>query len=118
MTLATSGPPRIPLESVPARGPGSVRRTMHVDVGPRTDWGVALPIVAGARDLRSSGEGDLPQVLGEARLEAGFDTERRLVSLEARPPAPWTSHLLGTRAGGGFRRRLDELVPPEDRQSL
>ena len=117
MNAGTSDTPRRPLESVPARRPGSVRRTMHVDVGARTEWGVALPIVGGARDLRTGGDGD-STVLAEARIEAAFDPERRLVSASSTPPVDWLEDVVGTRAGGGFRRRLDEVVPESDAGSL
>lgn len=110
-------PPRRPLEAVPARQPGSVRRSMHVDVGARTEWGASLPIVSGARDLRTDPDGSVT-VLAEARVEAGFDPARCLVEARSTPPVAWLDDLIGTRAGGGFRRRLDELVPPADAGSL
>ena len=90
---------------------------MHVDVGARTEWTVALPIVGGARDLRTGPDGSTT-VLAEARVEAAFDTGRRLVELQSTPAVDWLDDLIGTRAGGGFRRRLDEVVPPEEAGSL
>ncbi|MHB8680642.1 MAG: DUF2889 domain-containing protein [Acidimicrobiales bacterium] len=119
MSLGTTDPPRRPLESVPPRAPGSVRRTMHVDVGARIEWGVALPVCGGARDLLTPLDPSSdPVVEAAAHLEAAFDTERRLVELAASPPPAWLGALIGTRAGGGFRRRLEELVPSEDAGSL
>src|SRR5579871_1570380 len=90
---------------------------MHVDVGARTEWGVALPILGGARDLRTARDGSV-SVLAEARIEAAFDAERRLVSASSTPPVDWLEDVVGTRAGGGFRRRLDEVVPESDAGSL
>jgi hypothetical protein len=90
---------------------------MHVDVGARTEWALPLPIVGAARDLRTGPDGSTT-VLAEARVEAAFDTGRALVELHATPPFDWLDELVGTRAGGGFRRRLDEVVPPEDAGSL
>ena len=119
-TSSTSGwdpPPRRPLDAVPARRPGSVRRSMHVDVGARTEWGAALPIVSGARDLRTAPDGSVT-VLAEARVEAAFDPARCLVEARSTPPVDWLDDLIGTRAGGGFRRRLEELVPPSEAGSL
>lgn len=94
-----------------ARRPRSLRRTTHVDVGARTGWGAELSISGGARDLRTgTGIGD-PEVLGEAVLEAAFDGDRQLAALRTDPAEPWAQELTGARAGGGFRRRLNEVVP-------
>lgn len=90
---------------------------MHVDVGARTEWTVPLPIVGVARDLRTGADGRAT-VLGQARVEAGFDAARQLVELRSDPEVDWSADLIGTRAGGGFRRRLDEVVPAEDAGSL
>jgi hypothetical protein len=92
---------------------------MHVDVGARTAWGVALPMAGAARDIRTGAHGpDDVTVVAEASVEAGFDATRRLVSLDATPPAPWVAALVGATAGGGFRRRLDEAMPPDEAGSL
>jgi hypothetical protein len=84
-----------------------------------------------ARDLRTGVEGadgqggDRPDdgphaatVLAEVRVTAGFDISRRLESLTTTPSAPWTAAVIGTRAGGGFRRHLEDVVPPEEARSL
>lgn len=91
---------------------------MHVDVGARQGWGVPLPISGAARDLRTGPPEGLPQVLDEVHVRAAFDGERSLVELDCEPPVPWASDLLGTRAGGGFRRRLGEVVPDASGRSL
>ncbi len=108
-----------PLAAVPARRPGSVRRTMHVDVGSRAEFGAALSLVGAARDLRTGPDGGTDvTVLAEASVAAGFDEGRRLVTLVTSPVARWTADLVGARAGGGFRRLLDSAGPPDDRSSL
>ncbi len=91
---------------------------MHVDVGARTGWGVALPMFGAARDLATGRGGPDVTVVAEASVEAGFDGGRTLVSLETTPVAPWCAGVVGARAGGGFRKRLDELMPPEEAGSL
>jgi hypothetical protein len=92
---------------------------MHVDVGPRGQWSSPLAMEGAARDLRTGADGDDDvTVLGRARVTAGFDVARRLESIVAEPEAPWTAALVGTRAGGGFRRHLDEVVPPQEAGSL
>ena len=91
---------------------------MHVDVGVRSAWGSALPMQGTARDLYTPhGEGS-PAVLDEATVEAEFDSDRRLVALRSEPASAWTAALLGARAGGGFRRSLDDVVPPGEGHSL
>src|SRR5579872_6324792 len=117
MSLGTSAP-RLPLTSLVTRAPGSVRRTMHVDVGARTGWGVDLEMSGAARDLQTRANADAPEVLAAAEAHAAFDGERALVSLECDPLAPWAAALVGARAGGGFRKRLEELVPEEQARSL
>ena len=92
---------------------------MHVDVGRRGSWSSPLTIEAAARDLRTGPAGpDHVVVLAEAAVTAGFDETRRLDTLVTEPGAAWTAELVGTRAGGGFRRRLDEIVPADESTSL
>ena len=91
---------------------------MHVDVGVRSAWGAPLPMRGKARDLHTPDGEELPSVLDEAAVEAEFDSDRRLVALASDPPATWTGAILGARAGGGFRRSLDEVVPPAEGHSL
>lgn len=117
MTTGTSAPRR-PLVRLAPRRLHSVRRTMHVDVGARTGWGAELSISGGARDLRTHLDGARPEVLAEAALEADFDGERQLAAVRTVPDDLWAQQLVGARAGGGFRRRLDEVVPPSESRSL
>ena len=104
---------------------------MHVDVGPRGEWSSPLAMEGAARDMRtgpiggeggsehSSGRGaEHGSVLAEVHVSAGFDVSRRLESLVTSPAAPWTEALIGARAGGGFRRHLEEVVPPAESSSL
>jgi hypothetical protein len=100
---------------------------MHVDVGPRGEWSSPLAMEGAARDLRTeprgTDDGSEPRpergsVLAEVHVSAGFDVSRRLESLATSPAAPWTEALIGSRAGGGFRRHLEEVVPPAEASSL
>ena len=91
---------------------------MHVDVGVRSAWGAPLPMRGMARDVRTPHGDGPPSVLDEATVDAEFDTGRRLVALRSDPGADWTGALLGARAGGGFRRSLDEAVPAAEGHSL
>jgi hypothetical protein len=110
---------RQPLATVIARAPGSVRRTMSIDIGPRRGFSAALDMTGRARDIRTGWKGpDDVAVLAEASVAAGFDTARNLVSLETTPAATWAHDLIGARAGGGFRRHLSTVVPDAEAGSL
>ncbi len=93
---------------------------MHVDVGPRGEWSSPLAMEGAARDLRTgpADRGEGASVLAEVHVTAGFDISRRLESLDTSPAAPWTDALIGARAGGGFRRHLEEVVPEAEAGSL
>jgi DUF2889 family protein len=91
---------------------------MHVDVGARMAWGASLPLVGGARDLRTTADPDAPEVVAEAHVQAGFDPERQLVELHTLPEPEWVTQLIGVRAGGGFRKRLAQAVPADEATSL
>jgi hypothetical protein len=92
---------------------------MHVDVGARGEWSSPLAMEGAARDLRTGAGGPHDAaVLAEARVSAGFDVSRRLESLSTTPAASWAEALVGARAGGGFRRHLDEVVPDAEAGSL
>ena len=41
--------------------------------------------------------------------------ERRIISIEANPPRPALSRLVGERGGGGLRKVLEQVVPEERR---
>ncbi len=107
-----------PLPGVPGRREGTIRRTMHIDVGHRPGPGSALPMAGAARDLVTPAGPGGPTVLAEVAMTAGFDEGRTLVQLETTPDAAWAAGLVGTRAGGGFRRHLDGLTPAGEARSL
>jgi hypothetical protein len=124
VTVGTDGSPgvfgpRDPLCEVPSLTPRTIRRTMHVDVGPTTDWfsGGELLIEGAARDVHgraaaTAGESEAgSDTLAAAHLSARFDSARVLVALETDPRADWADAMLGRRAGGGFRKQLAELSP-------
>jgi len=119
VTSLTPTSPREPLDSVVARAPGSLRRTMSIDIGPRRGFSAALDMTGRARDLATGHGGpDDVAVVAEASVTAGFDTARNLVSLETTPAAAWVDGLIGARAGGGFRRHLAAVVPGAEAGSL
>ncbi len=87
--------------------PLTLRRTMHVDVGPANEWfgGGELEISGSARDVRGL------ETLATGSVKTRFDRKRVLVALETDPPAPWAEAMVGQRAGGGFRKELDQVAP-------
>ncbi|HVA07735.1 MAG TPA: hypothetical protein VNG12_13435, partial [Acidimicrobiales bacterium] len=87
MTRGTPVAPSAPLTDVPDRAAGSIRRTMHVDVGPRGEWSSPLAMEGAARDLHTDEQH--ATVLAEVQVTAGFDISRRLESLTTTPSAPW-----------------------------
>lgn len=108
-----------PLPGVPERRPGALRRTMSIDIGPRRGFSAALDMTGSARDIRTGPLGpDDVSVLAEASVAAGFDRSRQLATLDTGPAAAWAQKLIGARAGGGFRRHLDNVVPEAEAGSL
>jgi hypothetical protein len=112
---------RDPLRSVPELLDGTLRRTMHVDVGPAAAWAVKgrdLELAGSARDVRGGSEVGSPIVVNQASIRARFDSGRVLVALETEPEAAWAETMVGQRSGSGFRRYLDEATPPGAGSSL
>jgi hypothetical protein len=108
-----------PLPTVPVRRAGALRRTMSIDIGPGRGFRSTLDMTGMARDISTgSGGADDATVLGDASVVAVFDTKHQLTSLETAPAASWAQALVGTRAGGGFRRHLDQVVPAAEAGSL
>jgi hypothetical protein len=73
-------------------------------------------VLACGRDLWTGPGGD-GETFGEARIEAAVDfvNGRLLKSIRARPPQPSVERLVGLAASGGFRRAVDETIPPGER---
>ncbi len=105
---------RDPLRAVPALTVSTLRRTMHVDVGPANEWfgGGELQIDGAARDVRgrSRANGGF-ETLATGSVSARFDRKRVLDHLETDPVTSWADAMVGERAGGGFRRKLAEIAP-------
>jgi hypothetical protein len=100
------------LTSLPDPAPGTVRRTVSLEISPDLDWSAGLRVTAFARDLLV-GVGDRV-VLRAARMIVTLDTASRVTGLESALPAAVTEPLIGAAAVSGFRARLaalDELDP-------
>jgi hypothetical protein len=100
------------LTSLPDPAPGTVRRTVSLEVCPDGDWSAGLRVAASGRDLLVTGGGSL--VLGAARMSVTIDGASRVTSIESDLPVAVTDPLIGATAVRGFRARLavlDELDP-------
>lgn len=105
-------PIREPLGPAPLRRPGSVRRTMSIDVtwpdGPEG----AGRFLGRCRDLLTPADGSEPRVLAEAEtvVEA---FQRQVRTITANPPPVHLQDLVGARAGGHLRVGLARVMPEE-----
>jgi hypothetical protein len=118
------------LTSLPDPAPGTVRRTVSLEISPDPDWSAGLRVTAFARDLfvaagHAAGTSDgVPMpggpmpggsvVLRAVRMGVTIDTASRVTGIESELPAAVTDPLIGAAAVGGFRARLaalDELDP-------
>jgi hypothetical protein len=100
------------LTSLPDPAPGTVRRTLSLEVSPDGDWSAGLRITASGRDLLVAGGGSV--VLGAVRMSVTVDPASRVTGFESELPAAVTDPLIGATVVRGFRARLavlDELDP-------
>src|ERR1700733_2440297 len=101
------------LTSLPDPAPGTVRRTLSVEVSPDGDWSAGLRVTASGRDLLVGG-GGADRVLRTARMTVTVDAASRVTGVESELAAAVTDPLIGATVVRGFRARLavlDELAP-------
>jgi hypothetical protein len=110
--------PAHPLASSPARGPGSARRTTSIDTSRPEGLRRNSVVDARARDLFTDSSGRaLPEQAQSCR--AHIAPNRKLLSIEADPPEPRLSQLIGLPVGPGFRASMAEILPDHaQRQTL
>jgi len=91
-----------PTGSTPARAPGSVRRSSHIDML----WGAdgRLTIEAGARDVVDDG------VVAAGRVRAGIGAANRVEWIETDPVLGGADGLVGLSASAGFRAATRRLM--------
>jgi hypothetical protein len=102
------------LTSLPGLAPGTVRRTVSLEISPDPDWSAGLRVTALGRDLLAGGPDD-SRVLRVTRMTVTIDTASRVTGIESALPASVTEPLIGAGAASGFRARLaglDGLDPP------
>jgi hypothetical protein len=103
------------LTSLPGPAPGTVRRTISLEISPDPDWSAGLRVTALGRDLLAGGESGGSRVLRVTRMTVTIDTASRVTGIESALPASVTEPLIGAGAASGFRARLaglDGLDPP------
>ncbi|HEX4430763.1 MAG TPA: DUF2889 domain-containing protein [Frankiaceae bacterium] len=103
--------PHNPADTIPARRPGSARRTSTVD-NLRPD-GVLGPLnLRGyARDLVTGTAGATTERTCSLAAEVDFTGGRILTRIESDPAEPRLSALLGARVSAGFRGLVGQAVP-------
>jgi hypothetical protein len=100
------------LTSLPDPAPGTIRRTLSLEVSPDGDWSAGLRVTASGRDLLVTDGGS--RVLGATRMSVTIDAASRVTDIESELPAAVTDPLIGATAVSGFRAKLaglDELDP-------
>jgi hypothetical protein len=103
-----------PVELVtPARRPGSVRRTSHVDLLPHgAAMGAGFAIRGRARDLRTGADGSVV-VLDDATVDAEVGPGQVVEHVTATPARVDTGAFAGHPITKGFRARLDAVASDE-----
>ncbi len=74
-------------------------------------------LVGRARDLVTPSFGGPPIICAEDGFEARLKPDRTIVAIEADPPRPALSRLIGERGGGGLRQVLADVVSEELRRA-
>lgn len=112
--VTAASPASGPVNSTPARRPGSVRRTSSVDMRWPGGAGTRLRLTGRARDLLTPKDGGAAVVLAEDGLRAGVHPATRTVEeIESEPVRPALAGLVGSPGDGYSRRRLAEVMSDE-----
>jgi hypothetical protein len=116
------------LTALPGPVPGTVRRTLSLEVTPDPEWTAGLVITATGRDALiapatsaavpgppapAAPTGDSSTVLGAVTMRVAIDAKSRITGIESDLPAALTRSLTGAGAVGGFRARLAALERAE-----
>jgi hypothetical protein len=93
--------------ALPVPAPGTVRRTVSLELTPLQDWSAGLRLWALGRDLLTEPGGS--RVLRAAAMTVTIDGASRVTGIESALPAAVTTPLIGAAAVSGFRARLAGL---------
>lgn len=115
LTVPQRAGPADPLASSPARAAGSVRRTTSIDSGRPGGMAGRIDVDARGRDLIT---GPTPSAVEatEQHLTLTLGVDRTIVAVDAQPPEPRLTRLVGTAVGPGFRRRMGKALPDHAEQ--
>ncbi|HWF16157.1 MAG TPA: DUF2889 domain-containing protein [Acidimicrobiales bacterium] len=102
--------PADPVETPPARRPGSVRRTSTMLMYWPGGFGSELHLKGRARDLLTPDQGD-PAVLAASDLLAVTGRQRDVQRIESDPAYEPLQRLVGCRAGGNLRSAIAQELP-------
>ncbi|MGO8870093.1 MAG: DUF2889 domain-containing protein [Acidimicrobiales bacterium] len=102
--------PANPVSSTPFRVEGAVRRTTSIDSRRPDGLDRDVAVDARARDL-ATGPSSGSAWEASQGLRSRIAPDRTLLEIEAEPPEPRLSELLGTTVGPGFRTRMTTLLP-------
>jgi hypothetical protein len=111
-----------PVPVTPARRPGSVRRTSHIDM--IFPPGGGLRLEGAARDLRTPPTATAPagaplgEVVGAAEVSARLDAGHVLRELRTTPPEAGVRELVGLVARKGFRQAVARALPGDEASPL
>ena len=105
--------PADPVETPPARRPGSVRRTSTMLMFWPEGFGYELHLKGRARDLHTPERGD-PMVAGRLRALLWSPAGRGIVQqIESHPVHEPLQRLVGGRAGGNLRSAIAQELPDQ-----
>lgn len=105
--------PSAPFGHSPVRRPGSVRRTMTVEV----DWpegdAVNGRFQGRARDIYTPLDGGGPVVISQDEIVGHFADRRAIADVASVPPRSDVASLAGERAGSNLRNAIDRILHHE-----
>ena len=96
---------------------GSARRTSSIDTSWPQGRAGNMRLVGRARDIVTPRNGGAPILYAEDSFDASLKADRTIVAIEASPPRPALSQLVGSRGGGRLRYALEEVIPEERRKA-
>jgi hypothetical protein len=117
--------PRLPLDprhgthepttTVPPRAPGSVRRTVSLDIVRPNGLDAELVLVGRARDLVTDSDGTA-RVVDTAAVDVTIDyaDAQRVTDISSTPDIPGLEQLVGRSSSTGFRAAIDVAVSGHD----
>lgn len=109
-------PPDDSIVGTPDRVPGSVRRTMTIDMVWPGGIAADMELRGFSRDLLTPRTGE-PVLLDSASMVATTNRERYVQSIATAPERPDIEKLIGVQGGSRLRGAIDEVLPGEREQA-